>query len=247
MTEVATLPEPSRTLESYREDGVFLWRQALQPAVVDKIGVGVEKLFRSIADGGIARKDRFVTGNLPGEIRALYSQPAFIEMAGHLLQTDDVALYMNRILLKDRNWHADVAIHQDMPYFSGGQDKVSIFVPLTPTKARNGNGGLIFVKGSHLYGCLQRGTVCREKFAPMKELAPDLEVGDVIVMDFLTWHYSENATQPDERPLLQIAYQPATDGSYGGTSLGVPMPTLVKGSWRTKHFARWGDSVRPDV
>ena len=34
----------------------------------------------------------------------------------------------------------------------------------------------------------------------MEELAPDLEVGDVVLMDFLTWHYSEDAVVPETGP-----------------------------------------------
>jgi hypothetical protein len=81
---------------------------------------------------------------------------------------------MNRILHKDSTWSGAVAIHQDMPYFSGGLAKVSVFMPLTPTHARHGNGGLIFVKGSDKYGDLRRGTIRREVFTPMEDSAPDL-------------------------------------------------------------------------
>ena len=120
-------------------------------------------------------------------------------------------------------------------------------MPLTPTAARNGNGGLIFLKGSHKYGNLQRGSIRREKFAAMEELAPDLEVGDVVLMDFLTWHHSEEAVVPGDRPLMQIAYRPSSDGSYAGPTIGVPKPTLVSGRWLTGHFAVWGESTIPDV
>ena len=120
-------------------------------------------------------------------------------------------------------------------------------MPLTRTVARNGNGGLIFLKGSHKYGNLQRGTIRREMFPAMEELAPDLEVGDIVLVDFLTWHYSEDAVIPGDRPLIQIVYQPSSDGSYVGPRFGVPKPTLVSGRWMTEHFAVWGESTIPDV
>jgi hypothetical protein len=159
----------------------------------------------------------------------------------------DVSLYMNRILIKDEHWGDAVAIHQDMPYFNGGQNKVSVFVPLTPTQAQGGNGGLVFIAGSHKYGNLARGTIDRAKFDPMPEVGPNLEVGDIVVMNFMTWHYSENAVVHDDRPLMQIVYQPATDGSFGGAKLGVPQPMLVCGEWKTRHFAEWGHGVTPDA
>ncbi|MCU1390645.1 MAG: hypothetical protein JWL72_3983, partial [Ilumatobacteraceae bacterium] len=159
----------------------------------------------------------------------------------------DVALYMNRVLIKDEHWTGAISIHQDMPYFNGGQRKVSIFVPLERTQADGGNGGLKFVVGSHRYGNLERGTINLADFEPMPVLAPDLDVGDVVVMDFLTWHYSETPATPSERPLLQLAYQAADDGSYGGELFGVAAPTLVAGSWRTRHFAQCRKGVIPDA
>jgi len=66
-------------------------------------------------------------------------------------------------------------------------------------------------------------------------------------MDFLTWHYSEDAAVPEDRPLMQITYQPSSDGSYGGPTLGVPKPTLVSGRWITEYFAAWGECTSPDA
>jgi hypothetical protein len=178
---------------------------------------------------------------------SIWKHPTFVEKAKELLKTEDLALYMNRVLLKDKNWSGAVSIHQDMPYFHGDTKKLSVFVPLTPTQAIGGNGGLIFIKGSHKFGNLQRGMVKREIFPEMGDLAPDLEVGDVVYMNFLTWHFSDDAPVPSERPLMQIVYQPASDGSYGSEELGVREPTLVSGSWKTTHFAPYGKSTIPDA
>ena len=81
----------------------------------------------------------------------------------------------------------------------------------------------------------------------MEDLAPTLEVGDAAFMNFLTWHYSENPVQVDERPLMQIVYQPANDGSFGSAKLGVAEPPLVTGTWQTAHFAEWNVGVTPDA
>lgn len=81
----------------------------------------------------------------------------------------------------------------------------------------------------------------------MDELAPALDPGDVVFMDFLTWHYSEQAAIAEDRPMLQITYQPSSDRSYGGPDIGVPEPTLVSGQWRTRHFVAKGESTTPDV
>jgi len=236
-----------RVLDQYATDGVSVIRGFFEPAFVESLDCGWQTLKRQIAEGTQARNARFVPGSLPEPLDSVYRHPNLVKTVQRILGTEDVALYMNRVLLKDREWNGAVAIHQDMPYFSGGLNKVSVFVPLTPTAARNGNGGLIFLKGSHKYGNLQRGTIRREVFPAMDELAPDLDVGDIVLMDFLTWHYSEDAVIPGDRPLMQLAYQPSSDGSYIGPTAGVPKPTLVSGRWLTEHFAVWGESTTPDA
>ena len=234
-------------LIQFPSDGVMALHRFFAGTDVEDLKAGWSSLKRRIVEGVIARDARFVSGELPEPLGSLYRHAALVNTAQILLGTEDVALYMNRVLLKDAEWSGPVAAHQDMPYFSGGTEKLSMFIPLAPTAARNGNGGLIFVKGSHRFGNLQRGTIRREIFPPMDDLAPDLDVGDIVLMNFLTWHYSEEAAAPADRPLLQIVYQPACDGSYGSVKLGVPKPTLVSGQWQTEHFAAWGESTIPDV
>jgi hypothetical protein len=229
----------------YAESGVEVVRSLLNRADVVALQRAWQQLKRDMADGNVQRSARFVTGTLPSAIADLYRHPSLVALATSVLGPD-VCLYMNRILLNDTHWSGAVAIHQDMPYFTGGQDKLSIFVPLCPTAADGGNGGLRFVVGSHRYGARSRGTVDRSQFAPMEDIGPSLEVGDIVAMNLMTWHYSEDATRPDERPLMQIVYQPATDGSYGGPRLGVVEPTLVAGRWKTRHFAEWERGVQPD-
>ena len=231
----------------YEDDGVMVLRQLFPPELVTELKLGWQAMKKQIADGIAERSARFVWGPaLPEPVESLYRHASLIGFAQSILKTGDVALYMKRILLKDEHWSGAVAIHQDLPYFSGW-NKLSVFVPLTKTLARNGNGGLIFLKGSHKYGNLQRGTVKRDAFPAMAEFAPDLDVGDIVLMDFLVWHYSEDAIVPGDRPLLQLCYQPASDGSYGGANLGVPQPTLVSGEWKTQYFACWGESTVPDT
>lgn len=233
--------------QRYRTEGATVARQVFPPDTLNELRSGWQGLRAQIADGSVKRNARFVSGCLPAPFGLLYRQDCLVNLARALLATEDIALYMNRLLLKDEHWSGAVAIHQDMPYFSGGLIKLSVFVPLVPISSRGGNGGLIFIKGSHKYGNLQRGTIRRENFPQMDELAPDLEVGDAVLMDFLTWHYSEQATASTDRPILQIVYQPSTDGSYGTAELGVPHPTLVSGDWKTQYFAAWGNSTIPDA
>ena len=163
-----------RVFEEYAADGVSVVREMLPPAVIEDLHRGWQTLKQQIADGAQQRNARFVPGTLPEPLDSLYRHESLVKAVQRTLGTENVALYMNRLLLKDHEWNGAVAIHQDMPYFSGGLNKVSVFVPLTRTAARNGNGGLIFLKGSHKYGNLQRGSIRREKFAPRWRNSPPI-------------------------------------------------------------------------
>jgi hypothetical protein len=47
----------------------------------------------------------------------------------------------------------------------------------------------------------------------MPESCPDVDVGDLLICDYLTWHYSNASVNGEERILLQLNYQPADDPS----------------------------------
>jgi Phytanoyl-CoA dioxygenase (PhyH) len=246
VSDTTTQPETRFDLEEYVDRGVVVLPRFLDAPTVSALNDAWDTLKRDFLSASMERNARFLFGTLPGPIGQLYAHSSLVSLVRSVIGPD-LALYMNRVLLKDEHWGGAVAIHQDMPYFTGGQDKVSIFVPLQPTQAEGGNGGLKFVVGSHKYGALSRGAIDRSCFETMPEVAPSLEVGDIVVMNFMTWHYSEDAVVPDDRPLMQIVYQPSSDGSFGGPKLGVAEPMLVSGSWKTRHFAEWNRGIIPDA
>lgn len=222
-------------------DGVGIAYGFLPAAFVDQLPLVLDQVRGKLRRSELARPGRFVLGCLPAELESL--PRLFAGAAHHLLGTPNVALYSSRLLLKDAHWSGAVQLHQDMPYFHGGARKISAFVPLQPMRASD--GGLRFIKGSHKYGMLERGVIELDKFAspqtPLQDLAPDVEPGDVIFMDFLTWHYSGPGSS--ERPLMQITFQPATDGSY----CGLPGPTLLCGEWQTECFTEKGKGIKQDA
>ncbi len=232
------------TLSVLEDEGVVVLREWLEqdaPAAAEAVvgALGVE--------GALDREARFVHGAPPAPADVLYRHPDLVALAQGWLGTVDVAVYMNRLLVKDAAWSGAVALHQDMPYFHGGTRKLSVFVPLTATQAVGGNGGLQFWAGSHKYGLAARGTLDASAFAPMRVVAPTLAVGDAVAMDFMTWHASEAAEVPGPRPLVQIVYQPASDGSYGGPTLGVASPMLASGAWQTDRFWAFNTGVVRDA
>jgi hypothetical protein len=230
-------------IQKFREEGFLVAHQFFTPAQVDLLLENWQIAHAQIQAGeALERVDRFLRGSMPLAIATLYKDENLVAVARQVLQTNDIALYMNRILIKDARWNGSVATHQDLPYFHGGANKFVAFIPLQPHNEQT--GGLKLVKGSHHYGNLgMRGTIQHEHFPELDTVAPALEVGDVLFMDFLTWHFSEAAQIPCDRPLMQIAYQSAADGSY----FDLDAPTLVAGQWRTTHFLKLGEAIVQDV
>jgi hypothetical protein len=238
-------PAERLDLTSYAEQGFVVVREVFTAGEVDTYARAWKLLKAGLqsTSGPLRRQQRFVLGILPDPLGAIYRHPRLVGIATRILGPD-VALYYNRLLVKDEVWSGAVEIHQDMPYFHGGIGKLSAFVPLEPFNETT--GGLKIVAGSHKFGNLGiRGTIQRERFPALPVAAPSLAPGDVLLMTFLTWHYSESPTIPRERPVLQIVYQPADDGSYFND--GLEGPTLVSGQWRTSHFVRFGDGIAPDA
>jgi hypothetical protein len=230
---------------TYAEQGFLVLREVFTRPEMKSYVQGWLRLKVGLQSNSLPlkRRDRFVLGILPDPLGSIYRHPRLVEVANRILGPD-VALYYNRLLVKDEVWSGSVEMHQDMPYFHGSTGKLSVFVPLEPFNQTT--GGLMIVTGSHKFGNLgMRGTILPDRFPALPVAAPSLEPGDVLLMTFLTWHTSDAPTVARDRPVLQIIYQPADDGSYFND--GLDGPTLVSGQWRTSHFVRFGDGIAPDA
>jgi len=172
----------------------------------------------------LERRARFVTGTLPPRLDSLPYSASLMTLAESVCG-GPARVYMNRLLLKDTHANAAVSIHQDLPYFDGG-NKLSLFIPLAD--AVFDDAPLVFVRGSHQFGVLPRGTVLREKFPPMADVCFEWELGDVIAMDFLTWHFSCKSESGRPRPALQIVYEAANgDHSNSWSWLAPAIPCAI--------------------
>ena len=106
-------------------------------------------------------------------------------------------------------------------------DKASFFVPLS--YAGKKNGGMTFYPGTHKYGYLgDAGAINPENFNEIwKEVTPELEPGDFVIMNSLLWHFSGPNEVGIDRILADIIYQPANDPSG---------KELLRGEWKTDIF-----------
>jgi Phytanoyl-CoA dioxygenase (PhyH) len=232
---------------SYHEKGVVFCPGLLPIDVVSQWANAWFRLKEEISSGltRITRSNRFIGGGpLPEPLESAYRYRTLVDAATRVIGPN-VALYMNRLLVKDSEWDGNVTPHQDCVYFHGFTNKLSAFVPLAEFSLRT--GAVVFIEGSHKYGNLgSRGNLLYDEWPAMPALVPEAYPGDVIFASFETWHHSTTATVPSERPLMQITYQDAADGSYfvptapDGTYFGdEPKPVLVAGEWRTNHFSRF--------
>ncbi len=111
--------------------------------------------------------------------------------------------------MKDEAFGGSVMPHQDWPYFGGDTRKLSVFIPLS--HCGFDNGSLTFFERSHTLGPVERGEIDVARYPEFPRNCPDLEVGDVLFADFLTWHSSHACENHDDRILIQVVLQSASD------------------------------------
>jgi Phytanoyl-CoA dioxygenase (PhyH) len=140
----------------------------------------------------------------------LHQHPRILALARAYLG-EDVCHLFSRLLLKDSSVAGPVECHQDWPYFVGNTSKLGIMVPLTLHTEENGK--LYYVLNSHHFGPLPCGNIDFAKYPELKSFGPDLNLGDILAHDFLTWHYSVPSKNQQDRAVIQIVYQPSTDAS----------------------------------
>jgi hypothetical protein len=181
------------------------------------------------------RRDNFyIHGKLPGPVGEVYRHPNVVKIVNRLFGKD-VALYINRLNVKDTAFHDPIHLHQDIPYFNGGEKKMNVFLALQHINLNN--GAMVYVPKSQELGILDRDTIDISKHPELDVVVPSLQPGDLVFAHINLWHSSVPNTQQTDRVLLQMIYQPSTDGSY--YPLSVPEPTLVSGEWKTRTFTPW--------
>lgn len=161
--------------------------------------------------------------------------PALAEIHRHPVLLDlmqrlypDLALYVQRFVIKDKHSKKDVFIHQDYCYDLGLPEKTSVFLPLGPMNPDN--GGLMFFPGTHSLGYLgDAGELNRHILDPdWPVVCPSLQPGDLVLMHECTWHGSGPHIQGPDRVVVQMTFQPASDPSgiellRGNSPLGMPL------------------------
>jgi hypothetical protein len=169
-----------------------------------------EEVRTGVATGALLRDKQFATGLPETWFQPIYEQPALLDLISDLLGPD-LCLGTWRVLMKDSHFNGPVSVHQDWAYFGGDTRKINVFVPLT--RVHTGNGAMTFYERSHQMGPVERGAIDVKRYPFLAETCPQLEVGDILLADFLTWHASVPASSDEARIMIQLVYQPSSDPS----------------------------------
>jgi Phytanoyl-CoA dioxygenase (PhyH) len=227
---------PLNSLESEKFDaslfqkaGVFVVRNAIRKEIVQGWQAEWDHFYDStLRDGRNVNRANPValTEMLPEKLGSMYYEPELVEIL-KLVFGQNVALYNHRFVIKDRFSAGKVFLHQDSCYHLGNLNKCSIFTPLSIVNAEN--GAMTFHVGSHKLGVLgDAGEIEPASFnIKWQKLTPELNPGDIVVMNSSLWHESGPNTSGIPRIMADTIVQPADD------------PTgkeLLCGEWQTDVF-----------
>jgi len=211
---------PSRALspeeiQRYRDDGVVMIKQAIDPNWLRLIEAGVEK-----ARGNMSLQGRFMSRKTRGyqmdtflwkhvdELRdAIYYGP-FAHWAQQLMGSQEVRFFYDQMFVKEPGTDAPTPWHQDLSFWPirGGQI-TSFWIPLDPVTRES--SGLMYVRGSHRWP---------QRF---KAISPDYVAA---IIDEKMDDIPDINANPDQYELLDWEMEPgdilmfhplALHGSYG--------------------------------
>jgi hypothetical protein len=202
---------PQRT-PAMAADGFEVIRGFFSPEMTADLARRGAAVVEGVENGTLQRSSQFTSGLDYDWYEPLIYNPNLVAHLQSMLG-QDLSIVTWRIVMKDAgHFSGPINIHQDWPYFGGGPDKLNVFIPLSTVN--RANGAMIFYRGSHHYGPLTRGDIDVQRYPECEPVCPELEVGDLLIADFLTWHASgpaeENAAP---RIMIQMVFQPAIDPS----------------------------------
>ena len=206
--------------EIYRETGFYVLRDVV-PAAQVELWQREWGAFYSRSLQGKRQVNPFNPVHVheaPPEVLAqVHAFPAILDVMQQLYP--DLALFMQRFVIKDRSSRNAVFPHSDFAYDYGWPEKTTVFIPFSPSNQKN--GGISFYPGTHFF------EVNTDLLSPDWPLiCPELEPGDIAMCHTCTWHCSPEFVSGPDRILVQATYQPASDPSS---------TVLLRGDWKTRY------------
>jgi hypothetical protein len=213
----------------YDKSGVFIIKNFIDEIKIKELQNIWLTYYDEILKNGGRQVDtaNFVNfkNELPSEMINFWKSKYVKELC-NLIYGDNVALYHSRVLIKDKQSENKVFLHQDYCYHLGFPNKTNLFIPLFDYTEKH--GVLSFYPGTHQYGFLgDAGEIDKSKFHQWKKITPNINAGDVIVMNSCLWHESGINNSDIDRVMFDIIIQPSDDPS--GTQ-------LICGEWDTDFW-----------
>jgi ectoine hydroxylase-related dioxygenase (phytanoyl-CoA dioxygenase family) len=204
--------------EAFRRDGAVPLRGVLSPDEIETLRAGVERNLAEPSDLAIETGrffEDFRNWDRIDEYEAVVRGSRLPEVAAELMDSREVRLFHDHVLVKEAGSTEPSPWHQDQPYYCvDGMQNVSFWIPLDPVTREN---TLEFAAGSHAGGTwyMPRSFV---KKTPMvfeegaleevPEIDPAtvvgwaLEPGDAVAFHMLTLHQA--AGSPTRRRAFSL-------------------------------------------
>jgi hypothetical protein len=213
--------------EVYREAGFFVVRGVV-PQDTIQIWQSEWDRFYSTSLRGSRKVNPFnpvqVLEDAPDVLRSIHRCPEILDVMEQLYP--DLALFMQRFVIKDASSRKPVFVHSDFGYDYGWPEKTTVFIPLGVSNRQN--GGISFYPGTHHFGYL--GDVGESNVEILDQdwplVCPELEPGDIALCHTCTWHCSPEYVSGPDRILVQATYQPSSDPSS---------TSLLRGQWKLRY------------
>ena len=215
------LASSSRTMNlasQYQADGAVPLRGVLTPDEVEQLRAGVDRTLAEPSELAIEEGrffEDFRNWDRIGEFEAVIRGSRLPEVAAELMQTGEVRLFHDHVLVKEAGSTEPSPWHQDQPYYCvDGAQNVSFWIPLDPVNREN---TLEFARGSHASGTwyMPRSFVKKTPMvfeegalAEVPEVDPadvigwELEPGDAVAFHMLTLHQA--AGSPTRRRAFSL-------------------------------------------
>lgn len=218
---VASFPRRAFTddeLRRYREDGVVVLRNVLEPNWLRLIEMGLEE-----AQTNMSLTGRFMSRKVQGygmdiflwkrvdALRDLVYYGPFARLAQRLMTSQEVRFFYDQMFVKEAGTDVPTPWHQDLSFWPiRGEQICSFWIPLDHVDVQS--SGLLYVKGSHKWP------------GRFKAISPDYVAA---IIDESMDEVPDINAEPSKYELLSwdmspgdvLAFHPLTlHGSYGNTS-----------------------------
>jgi ectoine hydroxylase-related dioxygenase (phytanoyl-CoA dioxygenase family) len=157
---------------AFERDGVVCIRRAVGSGLIEQMRTATDRVLESQThDVPTFRTLLYLWENDP-DFRAFSLESSLPEMAGKILQSREVRLFADQLLVKESGSVEKTPWHQDQPYWPlSGSQLCTIWVALDPVTLEN--GAVEYIRGSHRWGKWYKP----EGFSAQSQIAsPDWDV-----------------------------------------------------------------------